>query len=51
MVDVLPRELRNVDETVNASEINECTEIDDGRDDAGADLALLQELRTATLAE
>ena len=31
-----------MDESVYAAEVNECAEVDDGRDDAGADLALLQ---------
>ena len=42
MVDVLPGQLGDVDETVNAAQVDESTEVDDGRDDAGADLALLQ---------
>ena len=42
MVDVLPGQLGHVHETVDAAEINEGAEVDDGRDDAGADLALLQ---------
>ena len=50
VVDVLPGQLGDVDETVDAAEVHERTEVDDGRDDAGADLALLQ-LREEVLAD
>src|SRR5262249_25496465 len=42
VVDVLPRQLRDVDETVHAAEVDERTEVDDGAHDTGADLARLQ---------
>ena len=42
VVDVLPRQLRDVDETVDAAEVHERTEVDDRGDDTLADLALLQ---------
>src|SRR5580765_2068024 len=42
VVDVLPGQLGDVDETVNATEVDERTEVDDGGDHTGADLALLQ---------
>lgn len=42
MVDVLPGQLGDVHETVDAAEVHERTEVDDRGDDAGADLALLQ---------
>ena len=42
VVDVLPRQLGNVDQAVNAAQINECTEVDDGGHDAFANLALLE---------
>ena len=42
MVDVLPRQLGNVDQAVNTAQINECAEIDDGGHDAFANLALLE---------
>src|SRR5690606_26005668 len=42
VVDVLPGELGDVDETVDATEIHERTEVDDRGDDALADLALLE---------
>ncbi len=40
VVDVLPGQLRDVDETVDAAEVDEGTEVDDRGDDALADLAL-----------
>ena len=49
MVNVLPGELGDVDEAVDAAKIDECAEVDDGRDDAFANLALL-ELREEGLA-
>src|SRR5690606_37776568 len=42
VVDVLPRELGHVDQTVDAAEIDEGAEVDDRADDALADLALLE---------
>ena len=42
MVDVLPRQLRHVDEAVHAAEIDEGAEVHDRRDDTTADLARLQ---------
>ena len=42
VLDVLPRELGDVDETVDAAEVDERTEVDDRRDDALADLALVE---------
>ena len=42
VVDVLPRQLGNVDQAVNTAQINECAEIDDGGHDAFANLALLE---------
>ena len=42
VVDVLPRQLGDVDETVDAAEVDEGTEVDDRGDDTAADLALLQ---------
>ena len=42
VVDVLPRQLRDVDQTVHAAEVDERTEVDHRRDDALADLAGLQ---------
>ncbi len=39
MVDVLPRQLRHVDETVHAAEVDEGAEVDDGGDHTAADLA------------
>ena len=42
VLDVLPAELRNVNETINATEVHEGTEVDDRRDDALANLTLLQ---------
>ena len=49
MVDVLPGQLRNVNQTVYATKVDECAEVDDRGNDALADLALLklvQELGT-----
>ena len=42
MVDVLPRQLADVDEAVHAAEVDERTERDDRRDHAGADVARLE---------
>ena len=42
MVDVLPRQLGNMDQAVHPAEIDESAEIDDGRNDALSDLARLQ---------
>ena len=42
VVDVLPGELGNVDETVNATEVHEGTEVHDGGDYTLANLALLE---------
>ncbi|MCE3028979.1 hypothetical protein J0A90_018395, partial [Salinicola sp. DM10] len=42
VVDVLPGQLGNVNQSVDTAEIDECAEVDDGRDDALADLALLE---------
>ena len=42
VVDVLPAELRDVDETVNAAEVDERTEVHDRRNDTLAHLALLE---------
>ncbi len=42
MVDVLPRQLGDVDEAVHATEVDEGAEVDDRGDDALADLARLQ---------
>src|SRR6266508_2212053 len=42
VVDVLPGQLRHVHQAVDAAEVHERTEVDDARDDALADLALLQ---------
>ncbi len=39
---MLPRQLRDVHEAVDAAEVDERTEVDDRRDDALADLALLE---------
>ncbi len=44
VVDVLPGQLGDVHQTVDAAEVHERTEVDDRGDDAGADLALLQGL-------
>src|SRR5699024_4759897 len=42
VVNVLPRKLGNVNQSVDTAEIDECAEVDDGRDDALADLTLLK---------
>ena len=42
MVDVLPGQLGDVDQTVNAAKVDERTEVDDAADDTGADLTLLE---------
>ena len=42
VVDVLPGQLGDVHQTVDATEVDERTEVDDAGDHAGADLALLQ---------
>ena len=42
VVDVLPGQLGNVNQTVHATQVHECTEVDDGGDNALADLTLLQ---------
>src|SRR5690606_363773 len=42
VVDVLPRELGDVDETVHATEVDEGAEVDHGGDGALADLALVE---------
>src|SRR5690625_53567 len=42
VVDVLPRELGDVNQTVDATQVHEGTEVDDRGDDALADLALLE---------
>ena len=42
MVDVLPRQLGDVDEAVHAAEVDERTEVDDRRHDTLADLAGLE---------
>ena len=42
VVDVLPRELGNVDQAVHAAEVDEGTEVDDRRNDTLSDLARLQ---------
>ncbi len=42
VVDVLPGQLGDVDETVDAAEVDERTEVDDRRHDTGADLALAE---------
>jgi hypothetical protein len=42
VVDVLPGQLRDVHEAVDATEVHEGTEVDDGGHDTLADLALLQ---------
>jgi hypothetical protein len=44
VVDVLPGQLGDVDEAIDAAEVDECTEVDDGADLALADLTL-RELR------
>ena len=45
VVDVLPGQLGDVDQTVNATQVHEGPEVDDGGHDAGADLPLLQSLQ------
>src|SRR5680860_1287510 len=45
VVDVLPGELGDVHQAVDATEVHEGTEVDDRRDDAGPDLTLLQGLQ------
>src|ERR687897_522412 len=45
VVDVLPGQLRDVHQAVDAAEVDERTEVDDRGDDALADLALLQRLQ------
>src|SRR6185437_2431395 len=42
VIDVLPRQLGHVHQTVDATEVDERTEVDDGADDAAPDLTLLQ---------
>src|SRR5688500_2419123 len=42
MIDMLPGELGNVDESIHSTEINECAEVDDRRHGAGPDLALVE---------
>src|SRR6478609_5310350 len=42
VVDVLPGQLGDVHQAVDATEVHERTEVDDAGDDAGADLTLLQ---------
>ncbi|MDK8252276.1 hypothetical protein QP834_14900, partial [Enterococcus faecalis] len=42
VINVLPRQLRNVDETVYAAKINERTEVNDRGNNTGTNLALLQ---------
>ena len=44
VVDVLPGQLGDVDQTVDAAEVDERAEVDDRGDDTGADLALLPAL-------
>ena len=45
VVDVLPGQLGDVDQTVDATQVHEGTEVDDGGHDTGADLPLLQGLQ------
>src|SRR5438552_14183145 len=45
MVDMLPRQLGHVHQSVNPAEIHERTEVHDRRDDARAALSLLQRLQ------
>ena len=45
VVDVLPGQLGDVHQAVDAAEVDERAEVDDARDHAGADLALLQGLQ------
>ena len=42
VVDVLPGQLGDVHQAVDAAEVDECAEVDDGGHDAVADLALLE---------
>ena len=42
MVNVLPGQFRDVHQTVNATKVNERTEVDDGRNHTVADLTLEQ---------
>src|ERR1035437_2860815 len=42
VVDVLPGQLGDVNQTVDATKVNEGTEVDDAADDTGADLTLLE---------
>ena len=42
VIDVLPGEFGYVNESVYATEVNECTEVDYGADDALTDLPLLE---------
>src|SRR5207244_2606336 len=42
VVDVLPGQLGNVNQAVYAAQVHECTEVDDGGNDAGTNLALIQ---------
>ncbi|CQB86092.1 Uncharacterised protein [Chlamydia trachomatis] len=42
VIDMLPRKLGNVNETVNTAEINECAEVHDGRHNAFTNLTLLK---------
>ncbi len=44
VIDVLPGQLRDVHESVDTTEVDEGTEVDDRGHDAGTDLALLQGL-------
>ena len=50
MVDVLPRQLADVDQAVHAAEVDERTEADDARHDALADLARLEVVRKSRAA-
>ena len=45
VVDVLPGQLGDVDQAVNATEVDERTEVDDAADDTGADLPFWSSLR------
>ena len=42
VLDVLPRKLRNVNQTVYATKVDECTEVYDRRNNTGANLTLGQ---------
>ena len=42
---MLPGQLGDVDQTVDATQVHEGTEVDDGGHDTGADLPLLQGLQ------